>query len=165
MTASAGDGGPASLTIRSSRRGIVTPVLGVVAAGALAIALLVADGITVVSVVLGTFASLGLLAVLFDMPIATEFDRDGFVRITPLRRRRRSWDDIDRLSRNRSGWYRRRAGPGVGIVAVRGTFRYLLVDRTESVGDYERLVTILRAAEADWLVDTLDPPSGARRFS
>ncbi|MFN3257676.1 MAG: hypothetical protein ACE37B_18495 [Ilumatobacter sp.] len=154
---------PEVLTIRASRRGVLAPTAGVVVALAVGLGLFVVDGVSAGAIVVSVLAVGALAVVLFDMPLATEFDTDGFVRVTPLRRARRSWDDIDRLERGRSGWYRRRAAAGVGLVAIRGGFRYLLVDRTERPSEHERLLAILRAADADWVATNLAPPPNMPR--
>lgn len=115
-------------------------VLGVIGS----IALFVAQGVTVVSVIVALLA-LGLVAVVvFDLPLSARFDADGVERRALLRRHTLPWVRVRRLSRLRSGIYRTfRAEVRGGLVAdVRGR-SYLLVDRTESAIEFDELRRIL----------------------
>lgn len=98
---------------------------------------------------------LGLVAavvVLADLPVRSEFDRDGVVRICLLRRQRLPWSTVVALERT-PGRPRRRSdddGPrppsaGRGLVARTGPRRlHLLVDRRESHAEWHALRDLLR---------------------
>ena len=87
----------------------------------------------------------GAVAVaLFDIPIASTFTTHGVQRRTVLRRHRLTWRDGDQLTRARPSLMR--AGRSLahgGLVLRRGRRRYLLVDRAESVAEFDALMRLL----------------------
>lgn len=127
-----------TVVLHSSWFGIAFSSVGVLCLIALAIAVIASIGMGIVSIVLAIAAVGSACVVLFDMPISTEFDADGVLRRTPLRRHRIEWDDIDRLQRMRRASIR----PTVrskGLVAMRGPRQVLLCDRTETRGQHEEI--------------------------
>ena len=160
MTPTAGAPDPSSLTIRSSIGGIAFASLGGLSAALVAVAVFAANGVGPMSVVVGAVGLVIVGVVLFDMPLSASFDRAGIVRRTPLRRHRMDWDDIERLTRmsRRSllvPWRTRH----VGIVAVRGPHRVLLVDRTETPLEHERLLEVSEAIADDVRFERLGHPA------
>lgn len=151
-----------SITLHSSWFGIVSASLGALIVDALAVAVLVANGVTVVSV-LFVLAGIGAtLVVVFDMPIATRFEPHAFERLTLLRRQRVDFDDIDRFSRMRRAVRRPGAGPSAsasGLVAMRGRRQTLLVDRAEGFVEHQRLREVVGREAAEYLLaDVAEPP-------
>lgn len=107
--------------------------------------------------------------VLLDVPLRTEFDEDGFVRVCALRRQRIPWSEVVAIERTvaRPPRSRRAEDPGEGqprhdtgprpsqgLTARTGPRRVLLlVDRCESQREWEALrdlvgarATVVRAA-------------------
>jgi hypothetical protein len=135
---------PDRIVLHSSWSGIAFSVGGTSLLVALAIFAVASVGFTVVSVVLIVVALLAAAVVVFDMPIASEFDRDGVTRRALARRDRLSWDGVDRLSRMRTGWFRSsKMAPTGGLIAVRGRRNVTLVDRMEGHVEYRHLRSVL----------------------
>ena len=148
-----------SVTIHSSWFGICSAILGAVVLLAIGVALIVANGVTVVGVVVMSVAVGAALVMLFDMPIATRFEATAIERSTPLRRRRLELDRIDRFSRMRRAVRRPGAGASsTGLVAMRGRRQILLVDRMEGHAEYEALRAVLGHDQADRLLSSVMPP-------
>jgi hypothetical protein len=91
--------------------------------------------------------------VLLDLPLRSEFDEDGIVRVCLLRRHRVSWDTVVSLERSAGAptrWGRgadHPVGPARsrGLVARTGRRRlHLLVDRRESHAEWDALRTLVR---------------------
>ena len=85
-----------------------------------------------------------LAIVLFDMPVASTFDDHGVVRRAPLRKHRLDFRDGDQLTRTRPSVIGvARSLEHGGLVLRRGRRRYLLVDRLESLAEYEALLDVM----------------------
>ncbi|MEQ8436888.1 MAG: hypothetical protein RIB65_05300 [Ilumatobacter fluminis] len=89
----------------------------------------------------------GVLAiVLFDMPMASTFDDHGVVRRAPLRKHRLDFRDGDQLTRTRPSVIGiARSLEHGGLALRRGRRKYLLVDRLESLVEYEALLDVMDA--------------------
>jgi hypothetical protein len=136
--------GPDRIVLHSSWSGIALSVAGTALLGGLAVFAVAAAGITVISGGLIVFAIAAVVVIVFDMPIASEFDQEGVTRRTPLRRHQLSWDDVDRLSRARTGWVRpSKVAPTGGLIAVRGRRNITLVDRMEGHVEFLHLRSAL----------------------
>ena len=98
--------GPDHIVLHSSWGGIAFSVIGTLLLVVLAVFAVVSVGVTVVSALLAAVALLAAAVIVFDMPIASDFDADGVTRRAVARRDRLSWTDVDRLSRARTGWFR-----------------------------------------------------------
>ncbi len=137
-------GGADSVTLRSSPGGIWLTVLSLVGFDAVATAVLVLNGFNAVTVGIAALALMSTIVIVVDVPISTTFDEAGVQRVTPGRRHRIEWEEIDRLVRMRRGGIRL---PGSakhrGIVALRGRKRTVLVDHTESADDHQLLWSVL----------------------
>ena len=152
-----------SLTLHSSWRGLVASYLGASILFAAGVAAVVSSsGATGAWIVVGIGALL-VVGVTFDVPISTEFDREGVTRRPLLRRHRLAWDDVGQLTRARPGIAAaaRNLNPG-GLTAKVGRRRYLLVDQCESRAEFDALVEMLAdASDVDIGVDDLlAPPQG-----
>jgi hypothetical protein len=136
--------GPDHIVLHSSWSGIAFSTVGTLLLVALAVFALASVGVTAVSVVL-TIAALVVVAVIvLDMPIAADFDCDGVTRRALARHDRLLWDDVDRLSRARTGWFRSsKMAPTGGLIAVRGRRNITLVDRMEGHVEFRRLRSVL----------------------
>jgi hypothetical protein len=130
--------------LHSSWTGIVLSVAGTALLAGLAVFAVAAAGLTVISGGLVVMALAAAGVILFDMPIAAAFDSAGVTRRTPLRRHRVSWDDVDRLSRVRTGFLRpTKVAPTGGLLAVRGRRNITLVDRMEGHVEFLHLRSAL----------------------
>ena len=90
-----------------------------------------------------------VLAVAFDVPVATTFTARWVERRMVLRRHRMEWGADDRLTRVRPSVLRfERTIQHGGLVLRRGRRRYLLVDRTESTSEFDELVDILESGSS-----------------
>ena len=85
-----------------------------------------------------------VLAVAFDYPVASKFSPDGVQRRMMLRRQMFDWADVDQLTRTRPTVIRvdRRLEHG-GLSLRKGRRKYLLVDRSESGDEFDRLVDLI----------------------
>ena len=152
----------AALTIHSSWRGLVLGVFGVVAIMALGVLSIVRSGGSVGSLILFAFGALLACVVVLDLPVASEFDAQGVTRRALLRHHRLSWGDVDQLTRARPGLVGVRRLKLGGLVAKVGRRRYLLVDQSESVAEFDELERVLgAAAEALRFDDLLIPHANA----
>jgi len=152
----------ASVTVHSSWRGIASGLIGSSALLALGLAGLAAGGGITANVV--TIAGVLLLsAVLLDLPVACRLDTDGVQRRMILRRQRLPWTRITAISRGRPSLSARRRDLAPGpLVALVGRRRYLLVDQSESLHEYEDLLDVLRAVGRHDDIEALLPPADGR---
>lgn len=155
------DDGP-SITLHSSWGGTVMSYLGAALFFLFSVSLWSVSGPTVLAIVLTAVSVLFLAVVLFDLPIASEFRRDGVVRRTLLRHQFLDWDDVNRLRRMRTGIWSRRDGRGGGLLAAIGRRSYMLVDTMESEIEFDDLRRVLgdEWSDALGLRDDLRPPDG-----
>lgn len=106
------------------------------------------DGPRPVPLVL-TVLGVGAAAIaLLDLPLRTEFDQDGIVRVCALRRHRLPWERVVAVERT-GGPVRDGGGRGPranhGLAARTGPRRvHLLVDRRESHAEWDALRSLLR---------------------
>lgn len=154
--------GPCSVTLHSSWIGIIGAYVGAGLMVAFAGALLTYNGPSVVPVIASVIAVVFLVVVLVDLPIASEFRRDGVVRRALARHQFVAWDDVTRLGRLRTGLVRtitrRRTG---GLVAERRRRSYFLVDRMESQPEFDQIRRVLGPwADALSLTYDLRPADG-----
>jgi hypothetical protein len=155
-------GAPDSVVLHSSWSGIVMSFAGAAVMIGVTVLAVVADGLGWVSIVIGVLTLALVLVVVFDLPIASEFDDDGIERRSLGRRQTLSWDDITRLRRMRVGVFRsRRDARGGGLIAVIGRRNYTLVDTMEGPQEYDALVRLLgERADAVGLTNLRRPPEG-----
>lgn len=149
-------GGLQTITLHSSWLGIATSTIGAMIADVAAVAVAAVNGSSVISVLCALVAFASTMSVLFDMPIATTFDEDGFVRTTPLRRHRVRWHEIDCVDRPRSPIVLRVQRPG--LVARHGHAQILLVDRMEGSREHERLRRVVGNHNEETKFNHLDQP-------
>lgn len=141
-----------SRTLHASWTGIVFTSVGLALFIALAVTVLVVNGLGIITGAFALLAVVSAIVILRDMPIATEFTEHEIIRRTPLRRHRIRWEDVSRLSRARSGIVRTRAADKAGGLAVRiGTRRYPLTDRMESAIEFDMLRDLIGHARSDAL--------------
>ena len=157
----ADSGSGASITIHSTWRGII---LGALGAGLIAGAGTWAVSQVGFRLIPGTLFVVGwilLLTMAFDYPIASRFTSEGVTRHMALRRQHFEWDDDHHISRTRPKLIRvdRRLEHGA-LSLVKGRRRYLLVDRLESADEFDQMVDIVEAGDADMSPSTLPRPSG-----
>lgn len=151
----------ASLTLHCSWTGIFAACIGVLSLVVIAVLVVAVASWVPGSIVVVVVAAVLSLVVLYDMPIATRFDSEGFERTTPLRRHRAQWSDVDRLMRTRRMVRRPGAPKTAGLVAVRGHRQTLLVDRTEGHAEHVRLKKAIGRTRAERLLDGVaEPPMG-----
>lgn len=149
-----------SITLHSSWKGVLLSLGGaamVFLIGALSVSM---SGGAVGSIVVFAVGLVLLMIVLFDYPVASEFDAEGVVRRPMMRRHRISWSEVDQLTRARPGIAAaaRNLKPG-GLVAKIGRRRFLLVDQCESRDEHDRLVELIADwSEQLWLDDLILPP-------
>jgi hypothetical protein len=139
-----------SVTVHSSWRGIISGALGagmVAAAGTYGV---LQVGFRVIPGTLFVIGWILVLAMALDYPIASTFTSSGVTRHMALRRQQFEWDEDLQLSRTRPTLVRidRRLEHGA-LALVKGRRRYLLVDRLESADEFDTLVTIVEAEDAD----------------
>jgi hypothetical protein len=138
----------------SSWRGLMLAFLSPCLLLAIAALAIQAEGLHVVATVLLVIGVGMLLVSLFDFPIYTTFTTDGIRRRTPLRTHKISWDKVIAVNRARGGRMTKRAGP---LAAAVGKRRYLLVDRTECVDEYQSLQVLLTDVETPLSAVAPDP--------
>jgi hypothetical protein len=155
------DDGP-SISLHSTWTGIVMSYLGAVVFLVFAIALVSVGEVSLVTIGLLVVALVFAAVVLFDLPIASEFRRDGVVRRAVLRHQFIDWDRVSRLRRLRVGLLRtRRDGRGGGLVAHINRRKYVLVDTMESAVEFDELRQVMGEwADALGLNDNMRPPDG-----
>jgi len=154
-----------SITLHSSWFGIVSATLGGVILLAIAVVLLVANGLSIGTGIFAVVAVGAAAVLLYDMPLATRFEAGVIERLTPLRRRRIATDRYDRFTRMRKAI--RRPGSGAtsgstGLIAVRGRRQTMLVDRMEGRAEHEELRRVLGELEAERLMSDVHPPPMSR---
>jgi hypothetical protein len=161
---------PASVTLHATWRHIVLSSLGAAAIAGAGTWAVVEGGFRGFGAVLFLVGWVFVAIVLLDVPVASTFTPEAVTRHTMLRRQRLAWQPDDRLTRSRpsvvasaddgSTWKSRR-GPAFGRGALalkRGRRQYLLVDRVESVDEFERLLDVLEQAP-ELGIDRLARPS------
>lgn len=152
-----------SVTLHSSWRGIIFSIVGALLLAAVAVALLIGNGIGWVTVVFGLAGVGAVLVVLFDLPIATELTAEGLTRRALLRRHHIPWRDVTRIARLRVGVLRtRHQGVSGGLVADVAGRKYTLVDTVESPHEFDRFRALLgpELAERLGVVNDRRPPDG-----
>lgn len=112
-------------------------------------------GATVGAVVVLALAGLALAVLLVDLPLRTEADRDGLLRVCLLRRERIGWGRVVAVERQR----RRITGPGTGGLVVRGRRgRWMITTSAEAPAVHTRLARVL-AERAPEVHMRAEPPS------
>lgn len=125
---------------------------GLVALGGLALR---GGGATVGAISVLALAVLALAVLLVDLPLRTEVDRGGLLRVCLLRRERIGWDRVVAVERQR----RRLTGPGTGGLVVRGRRgRWLITTSAEPPAVHARLSRLLAAHAPDVRL-TAEPPA------
>lgn len=148
------------MTLHSTWIGIVRSYAGGLIFLGFAVGLLATNGLNLIT---GGFLVLALVfvaVVLFDIPFATEFRRDGVTRRTALRHHVIPWERVKRIRRLRVGVVRtRRDGRGGGFVADVEGRNYVLVDTMECTVEFDDLRRLL-GEQGDALGLSLDlrPP-------
>lgn len=150
------------LTLHSSWWGIMSGVISSIVMCALGVWGVASVGSRPVPVVLVVVGLLLGLVVVFDLPIAAHIDHNGIERRAMLRRHRLGWGQIRAISRGRPAIRIRRRDLDPGpLVAVVGRRRYMVIDQTESLSEYQDLISILRSLDrVDDLELLLPPPDG-----
>ncbi len=149
------------VVLHSSWTGIGLAVLGAILLVVVSVIAWATAGASVLTVLVTILATASVLAVAFDLPIASSFGATDVIRHTPLRRHHLDWHDITRLKRVRVGIHRTRHGRQGGLIANRGHRNYTLVDRLESRLEFDDLRKLLGAeGERLGLNDDLRPPEG-----
>lgn len=138
------------LTLHSGWRGILLSYLGATAVLVAGVVSVVGAGARVVPIGLLIVGVVLVIGVVADYPISTRFGSDGVQRRALARHHLIGWDGITALSRARPSIrvVQRNFAPG-GLTAVVGRRNYLLVDRPESGGEYDRLESLLRSWDVD----------------
>jgi len=131
-----------SLILHSTWRGVVLGLLGAVVLSGLGVIAVVGSGGAFLAWLFLAVGASVLGVVLFDFPVASEFDADGVTRRPLLRRHRLDWVDVAQLTRARPGLIAARFRPG-GLTAKVGRRRYLLVDQCESLDEFDALERVL----------------------
>ena len=146
-----------TITLHSTWRGFIANLAGALAVligGAFAVGVsgwnLMATSALVIGIAL-------TIIVTFDYPLASTFSTDGVRRRMVLRRPLLEWDAVGQLTRTRPGVTSNMRGlTHGGLVARVGRRRYLLLDRCESLDEFEALELLL--VEAAELIDTVPRP-------
>lgn len=151
-----------SVTLHSTWTGILMSYAGALILLVFATVLLAANGASLVTVGLMATAVVFAGVVLFDLPFAAEFRRDGVVRRMALRHQLIEWERVARLRRLRVGVLRtRRDKRGGGLVADLKGRKYVLVDTMESTVEFDDLARMLgEHGEALGLNREMRPPDG-----
>lgn len=138
------------LTLHSGWRGILLSYAGATALLVAGVVSVVGAGVKVVPVGLLIVGIVLVIGVVVDYPISTRFTVDGIQRRALARRHLIRWTAITALTRARPSIRVAQRGfaPG-GLTAVVGRRNYLLVDRVESGGEYDRLESLLRSWDVD----------------
>ena len=138
------------LTLHSGWRGILLSYFGATAVLVAGVVSVVGAGVRAVPVGLLIIGIVLVIGVVVDYPISTRFSIDGVERRALARHHLIPWDDVTALTRARPSIRvaQRDFAPG-GLTAVVGRRNYLLVDRVESGGEYDRLESLLRSWEVD----------------
>lgn len=152
-----------SITLHATWLGTIMSYLGAVLFILFTISLMtVADATSWIVIGLFVLSLWFFVVVLFDLPIASEFRRDGVVRRALLRHQFIEWDRITRVRRMRTGIWSRANGRGGGLLAGIGRKTYMLVDTMESDLEFDDLRRVLGEEWSDalGLRDELRPPEG-----
>jgi hypothetical protein len=138
------------LTLHSGWRGILLSYLGAIAVFVAGVVSVAGAGARVVPVGLLIVGIVLVIGVLADYPISTRFSVDGVQRRALVRHHLIRWDTVTAFTRARPSIRVAQRGfaPG-GLTALVGRRNYLLVDRVESGGEYDRLDTLLRSWDID----------------
>ena len=126
------------------------------------IGLVATSGLSLGTGLLLTAGIVFITVVLFDLPLAAEFRKDGVVRRALLRKHFMPWERVTRLRRLRVGVLRtRRDKRGGGLVAKVKSRQYILVDTMENAVEYDDLRRLLgERGEGLGLTEDLRPPDG-----
>jgi len=102
---------------------------------------------------------LAVTVVVFDYPIASTFTPEKVTRRMMLRRQHFDWVDVRQITRTRPNFIRvdRNAEHG-GLAVLKGRRQYLLVDRSESGGEFDVLADVLERSGEEIGVDQLLRP-------
>lgn len=152
-----------SLTLHSSWWGIISGVVSSTVLTALGGWATSSVGFRVIPSMLLIVGVMLAAVVLFDLPIASRIDVHGIERRALLRRHRINWSAIRAISRGRPAMKIRSRSLDPGpLVAVVGRRRYMVIDQTESIEEYQRLIALLRTLERDDDVELLLSPPESR---
>lgn len=104
-----------------------------------------------------------LAVVVFDLPVASRVTLEGIERRALARRHHLRWDGIRALSRGRPAMRlrNRQLDPGP-LVAVVGRRRYMVIDQTESLEEYQQLIALLTHLERHDDIELLLAPPERR---
>ncbi|MGA1034316.1 MAG: hypothetical protein ACO3VI_03290 [Ilumatobacteraceae bacterium] len=151
------------ITLHSSWWGIVSGVISssvLCALGAWAVASVGFKAVPTVILILGVALA---VVVFFDLPLASRIDEIGVERRALLRRHRLGWERVRAVSRGRPAVSIRKRSLDPGpLVAVVGRRRYMVIDQTESLEEYQRIIEILRGLGRDDDAELLLPPPEQR---
>ncbi|MFP5489003.1 MAG: hypothetical protein ACLGHQ_11930 [Acidimicrobiia bacterium] len=136
-----------SVTLHSTWRFLIGSALGAVAlavAGTFGVVVAGFNAITTVLFVLG-WAFVALVAL--DVPVAATFDATGVRRHMLVRRQFLGWRSDDRITRARPSIVRQEARLRQGgLVLRRGRRHYLLVDKAESIDEFNAVLDAIDVA-------------------
>ena len=145
------------MVIPGSQRPFVAAAVSAGGLGALGGLALRGGGATVGATAVLVLAVLALVVMFLDLPLRTEVDRHGLLRVCLLRREHIGWDRVVALERQR----RRITGPGTGGLVVRGRRgRWLITTSAEPPAVHTRLARLL-AEHAPGVRLQAEPPSTA----
>lgn len=145
------------IVVQGSARPFVAAASSAVTLGGLGLTVLRTAGPGTVSVGLLLGAALALTVLLADLPLRTEGDEEGLVRVCILRRGRIPWDRVVAIERQR----RRLTGPGTGGLVIRGRRgRWLVATSAEPPAIHRRLAELV-AAHAPGVRMLADAPAVA----
>lgn len=152
-----------SLTLHSSWWGIISGVVSSTVLTALGAWATSSVGFRVIPSVLLIVGVVLAVVVLFDLPIASRIDDRGIERRALLRRHRIDWPAVRAISRGRPAMKIRSRSLDAGpLVAVVGRRRYMVIDQTESIDEYQQLIALLRTLERHDDVELLLSPPESR---
>jgi hypothetical protein len=145
------------IVIQGSARPFVAAASSAVTLGGLGLTVLRTAGPGTVSVGLLLGAALALAVLLADLPLRTEGDEEGLVRVCILRHGRIPWDRVVAIERQS----RRLTGPGTGGLVIRGRRgRWLVATSAEPPAIHRRLAELV-AAHAPGVRMLADAPAVA----
>lgn len=151
-----------SVTLKSSATGTAFTLMGLVMFVAVAATLIVLNGVNIATGAVSLLAGFAAVVMLLDLPLGASFDASGVRRSTPLRHVHIEWGEIDRLVRMRRAGVRLPGSPKhSGIVAVCGSRRIMLVDRTETAAEHAVLWVLLGESLAEEQFESLVQSSGS----
>ena len=147
-----------SVTLHSSWKGMLLSAVGAMVVFGLGLGGTVSSGGAGFPVVILGIGVMFLLTVLFDYPVASRFTPEFVERRALLRRHKIPWEAVDQLTRARPGLVGlRNLKPG-GLTVKVGRRRYLLVDQSESIAEFDQLGNVLAARYVELGVDEMIPP-------